>query len=558
MKRDLQQYIQIPVRELTPKQTRDLTEVVLYMLESKNTIDIATIEEKYKNVQSIMIPHYNKILKKLIRQGREIEKLEEQNRILSIILVFLHNDFKNYQELQEATGCDYKTLDKFLHRKMQLRKVLTEETANGVIEKVELLDLKESLELKNTISEICSHKDFQQYIQIPVRELTPKQTRDLNEVVLYMLESKNTIDITTIEEKYKNVQSIMIPHYNKILKKLIRQGREIEKLEEQNRILSIILVFLHNDFKNYQELQEATGCDYKTLNKILHKKIQLRKVLTEETTNRVIEKVELLDLKEKERLELKNTISEIRSYDEYFEILLNSRYNCIEMREQTGIERSVLDLRFQNGFIEKYYPPEFIEDIKNKMATTNIVKAHLKSNISILKDPRFIKLVKPEVIKVTSYDLKLLNMVQLLFDFHGDIAKIITQNPKIPNYSYALSCVMDKRLEEILNEESYHLLQRTLQAEQNFCALKIPEKQNLIETTVQYYYIMNGNIMSLLDRMEISKEEVFRILSDNLVEKTYGQDISQMIQASIKEYEEKEFVIKKLQQSKEKVKSYNQ
>lgn len=155
--------------------------------------------------------------------------------------------------------------------------------------------------------------------------------------------------------------------------------------------------------------------------------------------------------------------------------------------------------------------------------------------------------MKPEIVKVSVYQMKLLKMVSLFFQYYGNITTMVEQNSDIVSYNYVLSSLLDENLAELLNEESYDLLEKTLSIEKNFSFLKISEKKKKLEEIVQYYYVFNGNICTLLQNIPYSKEEVFRVLQDKLVKSIYGAEVYQTIQTSIAEYQDKEYVIKELQ-----------
>ena len=174
-----------------------------------------------------------------------------------------------------------------------------------------------------------------------------------------------------------------------------------------------------------------------------------------------------------------------------------------------------------------------------------------------IKEYEKLQYMIPEKFYVTSYQNRLLDILIVFFKLYGNIGetvKYFKKNGKEYSINYIMTSLQSPELLEILNEETKIKIANILKVEEKMQTSRYSEKEGLMENTLRLYLTYNGDLFRLFNENIVSSESLFRVLTDQSIEKKVGSEMYENIISSIRSYEEQQYVMNELIQSKKKVK----
>lgn len=367
------------------------------------------------------------------------------------------------------------------------------------------------------------------------------------------MNSKKMITNNNLKNVQKNNESDFIK-----IKEKFKKGK-IKDIHEQ-KILTIALALLRYNVKMYSELEQLTEMKRSQLIKYLHW-TDLATVLDLSTYEKIKESVSVLDENYDFDQKRQARIEKFKEFDEYVTIYLQNYYSKSDMLDQLGITKNPNDILKDKFFIENY-DPEIQNAIKEKSLIMKSMKGRKRvSSIHIdkvfIKEYEKLQYMIPEKFYVTSYQNRLLDILIVFFKLYGNIGetvKYFKKNGKEYSINYIMTSLQSPELLEILNEETKIKIANILKVEEKMQTSRYSEKEGLMENTLRLYLTYNGDLFRLFNENIVSSESLFRVLTDQSIEKKVGSEMYENIISSIRSYEEQQYVMNELIQSKKKVK----
>lgn len=349
-----------------------------------------------------------------------------------------------------------------------------------------------------------------------------------------------------------NDQRITVRHlldnsFYKQLKCKIDDTRIQKSLKAKENMLNITKTLLSQDINYYQELSDITGVEIPEIEKVFRSK----KLFLEYDNEVYIELGKrILKIEENEKSKNKR-MQKLKTYDEFLAFYLNSRHRCGVTGDkiQNTLHNFIKDIE-ENDFAN-YYPEDILEQLSARGEELKRLKPG--KNFVAIRDSEIIKIVKPEINKVTSYEHSKLELVIEFFKYNGNIEEMAKTSKYFFGYNSILSSLMLKNLEVILTEEAYEKLENYLEIEKQYQTITYRNRLDLVKNMVdEFFFKYNGNLFALMEKHG-NEELVLRLLSDKLVIKCFekhGEVMSERISLILEEYRDKEYVFKTLKKVK--------
>ena len=339
-----------------------------------------------------------------------------------------------------------------------------------------------------------------------------------------------------------------------VLEDLIHAKEKEKKFDtkEKQKLATIILHLFSTPHVSYQKISEKTGISSTLVVSYLHRFNLMEQLFEKDYTEEIKNIVLWLDQEVIMQKEQEKNMPKIKFYDNLISTYLENYYTFSSLENHLKIND--VDQKLKHPFIEEFYGPEIVKQIEEK---TQEIKSHHIANRNgrvIIRDQKRRKYINPEVFKVSKYQDTCLTILDVFFENYGNIQKTYVTFSKTQEYTYnyILSSLKAKELEEILNEETKEKLQKLLKLEERMQSTSYSYKKSLVENLVNLYFKYNGNIYECLKEFPITKEEFFRVLLDDYTKKYIGEEYYQNMKDTIETYNQKEFVYKTLQKSREK------
>ena len=298
--------------------------------------------------------------------------------------------------------------------------------------------------------------------------------------------------------------------------------------------------FLLNDFKNYNEFTKEMGMCVKDIRNIIDSRYGGCF-----ENSKLEEKLNVLDSWEKE-----HRIKKFKLYDEFLWVYLNSRYYTSVVKKMTGVSPSEFLLGIDKYELRENYPENIEDVIEDKINLLTKLKVSRVSDFIPIRDMEIFKIVNEDVLKVSSKDYKKLEVVLEYLRNYGNIDRM--SNNYRYNQTVVFSIINYVMKSGLLNQETYLKLKNYDLVHTDLYSLSGKERIVLVQNMLIKYYKCNGNLVKLIES-ERNRELVLRLLNDDIANVILGDRDYQKVLTSLKEYSEKEEVIKIIRKIKEPV-----
>lgn len=340
-------------------------------------------------------------------------------------------------------------------------------------------------------------------------------------------------ELSVIEEKLDSLKDDLDSSFLSLI------YQKIDLIKKDNE-LNLIFSFICGDFKNYNEFSKEIGLNVK----------ELRSIIETRVNNESLKE----KLNEIEKLEQNYRKNKFKLYDEFLWIYLNSRYHASLVKKMTGVSSS----EFLNGIDEDKlrwnYPENIDEIIENKIDFLSKLRISRVSDFIPIRDMELIKIVSEDVLKVSSKDYKKLEVVLDYLKCYGNVEKM-TNNYRY-NQEIVYFIINSVMMSGLLNYGTYEKIKNYDLINTDLRLLSVRERKLFVKNMLIKYYKCNGNIVKLIESGEC-EETVFRLLYDSIVSVILdGREYGKVL-ASLKEYSEKEEVLKVMRKIKEPVVVYD-
>lgn len=343
-------------------------------------------------------------------------------------------------------------------------------------------------------------------------------------VQFFYSENVKIEDLSEIKTKLDFLKDDLTPSFLSLINKKI-------DLIEKDRELNLMFSFVFGDFKNYEEFSKNVGLNVKELRSIVTRRYNFchENINIEEKLNNL------------ERLEQEYRIKKLKLYDEFLWVYLNSRYYTPVVKKMTGVSPSEFLSKIYEYDLKENYEENIEEIIENKIRLLTRLKVSRVSDLIPIRDMELIKIIDKDVLKVSSKDYKKLEIVLDYLKNYGNIEKM-SKNYRY-NYELVLSVVNSVMNSDLINEETYQKLKNYELVHIDFYSLSFKQRNMYVKNMLIKYYKCNGNLVKLIEN-EKNSELVLRLLNDDIAKTIVGNNEYEKILKSLKEYSEKEEVIK--------------
>ena len=340
-------------------------------------------------------------------------------------------------------------------------------------------------------------------------------------------------DLLDVEEKL----NVLKDDLNASFLSLMYQ--KIDLIKKDNE-LNLMFSFLLNDFKNYNEFTKEMGMCVKDIKNIIESRYGGCF-----KNSKLEEKLNVLDSWEKE-----HRIKKFKLYDEFLWVYLNSRYYTSVVKKMTGVSPSEFLLGIDKYELRENYPENIEDVIQDKINLLTKSKVSRVSDFVLIRDMEIFKIVNEDVLKVSSKDYKKLEVVLEYLRNYGNIDRM--SNNYRYNQTVVFSILNYVMKSGLLNQETYLKLKNYDLVHTDLYSLSGKERVVLVQNMLIKYYKCNGNLVKLIES-ERNRELVLRLLNDDIANVILGDRDYQKVLISLKEYSEKEEVIKIIRKIKEPV-----
>ena len=340
-------------------------------------------------------------------------------------------------------------------------------------------------------------------------------------------------DLLDVEEKL----NVLKDDLNASFLSLMYQ--KIDLIKKDNE-LNLMFSFLLNDFKNYNEFTKEMGMCVKDIKNIIESRYGGCF-----KNSKLEEKLNVLDSWEKE-----HRIKKFKLYDEFLWVYLNSRYYTSVVKKMTGVSPSEFLLGIDKYELRENYPENIEDVIEDKINLLTKLKVSRVSDFVPIRDMEIFKIVNEGVLKVSSKDYKKLEVVLEYLRNYGNIDRM--SNNYRYNQTVVFSILNYVMKSGLLNQETYLKLKNYDLVHTDLYSLSGKERVVLVQNMLIKYYKCNGNLVKLIES-ERNRELVLRLLNDDIANVILGDRDYQKVLISLKEYSEKEEVIKIIRKIKEPV-----
>lgn len=365
------------------------------------------------------------------------------------------------------------------------------------------------------------------------RDLNGKELLILSDLIkFYQDENAITCDLSKVEENI----ALMRDKLNLFFLDLLRSKVSLIRKEEE---LKIAISFLFGEFKNYDDFYKKIGLRVDELRSVV-----------ENVLDGIQDKTVLTNIQKKlHDMETAEQVSKTKIFklcDEFLYVYLNSRHCSSVIKEITSLNvNGFLDI-INSENLNDNYPEDIKEMIESKRKILKSLKVSRVASDYPIRELELVRIVKPDVVKIPLNKYKMLEKVVQFLKNNGNIFRMGD------NYN-TIFCILDlDELRGLLNEDTYNKVKNYLLVEEKLQSLFARERKELIEQMIIKYYMCNGNIIRLIECGE-QEEEILRLLSDDLAVKILGCREYEKVSKSLKEYKEKEEVLKVMRKIKEPV-----
>ncbi len=211
------------------------------------------------------------------------------------------------------------------------------------------------------------------------------------------------------------------------------------------------------------------------------------------------------------------------------------RYSYEEISEIVGIKNSRIIADIINEKAKQLLTAEEYVELQRYKAAVSLLLQAPAQNKCLIKDPKMISIVKPELVFVSPLEFQILaTLVQFLNIYEN----IRFEDPKGPlNIMEANLLVHLPILKTLLNEEYYKKVDTILYVEKLLFGNQLQLKYEYIMKVVKGFFLNNLNIEETAIKEEIPIEVLIRVLQSNFVEMNYGNIISEYINQAIRKYQ---------------------
>ena len=283
---------------------------------------------------------------------------------------------------------------------------------------------------------------------------------------------------------------------------------DIKNKNDKLLVEQIIDLFLNDS--SYEEIEQKTNQNIDFIKWILKYKKMIITNFGEDIWKSIQIKIKEISVREKEAEKMaqyEHTMDNVIYY------MLNSLYNYDEMVEKVFVnKKNFQDMVSNFDYIESRYGSNILKRLKEAIEIRKVIPRSHKDDVILVKDPKYRRIVFPNVITVSSYQYSLIEKVYLFFEYHGNTQKMAM------NSEYCLNTIVaslnDICLKDILLEPVYKKLQTLLEIDSILTQNRLTERNVLVKNVVSIVYSVNGDAESIIEILGYPIEIVKRILDD--------------------------------------------
>ena len=245
----------------------------------------------------------------------------------------------------------------------------------------------------------------------------------------------------------------------------------------------------------------------------------------------------ILDVFKEEGSFILRKASKKASFDEFaiyvISHYMSSRYTIDEMRTVLNLTKGEIKYIINEKAKEVLNDEEFKKLCKHKRHIGHIGLA-CPSDCAIVKDPKLIRILKPDVVYLNEYQDRL---IMVLNDFLNvgeqlhvkDVKPVTGANIQFLNSNF-------KELNKLLNQDVYNKLKKNLEIEYLLVGSNLREKNKYVGFVLKQFLENDMSLEQTSQVLNIDIPILIRVLQDPYISIYYGSILSQYINGSIQEY----------------------
>lgn len=296
--------------------------------------------------------------------------------------------------------------------------------------------------------------------------------------------------IKDVKNKYKNIDNIRLINIVNLLESFSKiYNKSFEAIKDDTRFSDVLIIkYLYQD----QLIIDITDETFFTLFAIK------RKYIMDDYINR---------------------------FANYY---LNNRYKNYDLEEKLGINKEHVNLLFK--IIKKYYYELYLKIEKHKKFIKNYRN---NKNGNIIIDHNMISIVRDNILHVSSYQLKYLEVVATYLENDGDIQ--LVSNILLLDQQTIYSILIDNKSINLLKSSIVSQLNEYLAYEKELFFGK--ERNDFIVNFVKQLLNNNGDIEKTSNEFGIPIGVALRLAKDQISSILFGDYIRELLDQAINTYQ---------------------
>lgn len=224
-------------------------------------------------------------------------------------------------------------------------------------------------------------------------------------------------------------------------------------------------------------------------------------------------------------------------FDEFVQYVvsyyMSSRYTMEDLKDIFKITKSEVQYIINEKAKELMSEEDYNLLSKHKNKISHIARA-CPFDCFIIKDPKMIQILKPNIVYVNEYQNRLLTILNDFLNFHEqlyyhDVNKTMDVKIQFLNSNF-------NELEKILNPEFFLELKPCLEIENLLVGNCLKEKKQYVIAVMKQFLENDMNLDYTCKQLKINISTLIRILQDSTISIYYGSILSKYLQEAIQEY----------------------
>lgn len=284
---------------------------------------------------------------------------------------------------------------------------------------------------------------------------------------------------------------------------------EVDLKKDKQLAENIITLFLSHE--NLDTIAKKVNQNVEFVTLILNYKKMIVKCFGEQTWNEVeIRKAEIV----REEKEAQKEAQYEQLMKNIIFYMLNSLYTYGEIAQHVFANKKIVQEMISNtDYISKKFGKKIVSELKKMIEVRKNLLSRIKNyETVVVKDPKYRKLVNPNILVVSNYEYSLIEKVCCFFENDGSTEKMV-QNNTLYHLNDIMISLKDNKLKNLLLPNVYERLKTLLEVDIILTQNRLADCYSLIKEVLLKTYEENGNAEIVQDTLNLPICMIERILN---------------------------------------------